>query len=56
MGHAALPFIFSELRDRGGQWYWALECICRENPAADAKTLPEAKHLWLEYADKHGYL
>ncbi|MFN0106140.1 MAG: hypothetical protein ACKV2U_29125 [Bryobacteraceae bacterium] len=56
MGHAALPLIFSELKNRGGHWYWALECICGENPAAEAETLPEAKRLWLEYADKHNYL
>jgi hypothetical protein len=56
MGQAALPLIFSELRDRGGQWYWALECIVRDNPAAGAETLPEAKRMWLEYARKHNYL
>lgn len=56
MGRAVLPLIFSELRDRGGQWYWALECILGDNPAASAETLPEAKCLWLEYARKHNYL
>jgi hypothetical protein len=56
MGRAVLPFIFSELRDRGGQWYWALECIVGQNPAAHAETLPEAKHIWLEYARANNYL
>lgn len=56
MGSAVLPLIFADLRDRGGQWYWALECITGENPAAEAQTLPDAKRLWLEYAAQHQYL
>ena len=53
MGRAALPLIFADLKEIGGHWYWALECICGENPASGAETLPEAKRLWLEYANKH---
>ena len=56
MGRPALPFIFADLRDNGGHWYWALECICRDNPAREAKTLPEAKRLWLEYAQEGGFI
>ncbi len=56
MGKAVLPLIFSELRHRGGQWYWALECITGDNPAVGAESLPEAKRLWLEYANQHNYL
>lgn len=56
MGRVALPLIFAALRDRGGQWYWALECITGENPAAYAETLMEAKRIWLEYAFTHNYL
>ena len=55
MGRAVLPLIFSALRDRGGQWYWALECITGDNPAKNAETLIEAKRLWLEYGREHGY-
>jgi hypothetical protein len=56
LGRAALPFIFSDLKQRGGQWYWALECITGENPAAHATTLDEAKRSWLDYAAEKGYL
>lgn len=56
MGREVLPFIFAYLRDHGGHWYWALECISGDNPAAEAQTLPEAKRLWLDYASRHGYL
>ena len=56
MGHSVLPLIFSQLRDRGGLWYWALECITGHNPASEAETLREAKSLWLEYAYNRQYL
>jgi hypothetical protein len=32
MGRTALPFIFEELRQRGGHWFWALRAITGENP------------------------
>ena len=56
MGKPVLPFVFSFLRDRGGQWYWALECITGENPAAKADSLQDAKRIWLAYATEHKYL
>ncbi|MGA2588968.1 MAG: hypothetical protein ABSH32_03560 [Bryobacteraceae bacterium] len=56
MGRPVLPLIFAYLKERGGQWYWALECITGENPAAAANTLAEARQLWLDYASENGYL
>jgi hypothetical protein len=56
MGKPVLPFIFADLKRRGGQWYWALECITGDNPAATAATLDEARSLWLEYAANNDYL
>jgi hypothetical protein len=56
MGKPVLPLIFSELRNNGGQWYWALECITGHNPAVGATNIPEAKQVWLDYAVEHGYL
>jgi hypothetical protein len=56
MGPAALPFIFSELRARGGYWYWALECITGDNPAAESDRISHAKAAWLEYAVQRGYI
>ena len=50
LGRQVLPLIFRELRDRGGQWYWALECITGDNPAAGAQSISEAKQAWLRYA------
>jgi len=48
--------IFTDLRDNGGLWYWALECITGDNPATNATTLDEQKRAWLEYATAKGYL
>jgi hypothetical protein len=42
--------------ERGGQWYWALECITGDNSASDATSIEEAKRLWLDYAVKHHYI
>ena len=56
LGRQVLPLIFRELRDRGGQWYWALECITGDNPAASAQNISEAKQAWLRYAVERGYL
>ena len=55
MGKAALPLIFNDLLNNGGQWYWALECITGDNPAVNAANIQEAKKAWLQYADRHGY-
>jgi len=56
MGPVVLPFILEDLRDHGGYWYWALECITRENPAEGAPDLPAAKAAWLEFGRVHGYI
>lgn len=32
MGESALPFIFEEMRNRGGHWFWALRAITGGNP------------------------
>ncbi|MBM3764064.1 MAG: hypothetical protein FJW32_01615 [Acidobacteria bacterium] len=56
LGTPVLPLIFTDLRDNGGLWYWALECITGDNPATNATTLDEQKRAWLEYATAKGYL
>jgi hypothetical protein len=56
MGKPALPLIFRELKERGGYWYWALECITGLNPAASATNIEEAKRAWLEFATSANYI
>jgi hypothetical protein len=56
MGPSALPLIFSELRARGGHWYWALQSITGENPAAGLETIPEARRAWIEYGVSRNFI
>lgn len=57
MGKDALPFIFRELQERGGDWIWALEYIVRsENPAKGSTSFKETVRLWLEWARTKGHI
>jgi hypothetical protein len=56
MGKPVLPLIFRELKERGGYWYWALECITGLNPAASAASIEEATRTWLEFAASAHYI
>jgi hypothetical protein len=55
MGKDALPFIFQELKQRGGHWIWALTAITGEDPAEPDHSLKEAVAAWLEWGRRHGY-
>jgi len=58
MGPEVLPFIFRELQDRGGHWFWALSAITRHHPVPreHAGNVRLMKETWLLYAREHGYL
>jgi len=56
MGKVALPFIFRELKERGGHWLWALCSITGEDAAKPEHNLKQAVEAWLEWGKKHGYL
>jgi hypothetical protein len=58
MGRVALPWIFRELRDRGGQWFLALRAITRENAVKpeDKGKIPKMTAAWLRWGEEHGYL
>lgn len=58
MGPRAIPLILEDLRERGGQWYWALGAITGESPVP-----PEAsgnarrvKDAWLQWGRDHGQI
>ena len=57
MGKDALPFIFRELRGRGGDWLWAIESIVRPrvNPAQGATNFKDAVATWLKWGKDNGY-
>lgn len=54
MGKEALPFIFDEMKNRGGDWLWALQAITRENPASGTTSFKEAVAAWFAWARKMG--
>ena len=58
MGPTALPFILEELRDRGGQWYWALRAIAEHSPISPgaAGNIPAMRDAWLQWGVEHGYI
>lgn len=58
MGEKALPFIFEDLRTRGGQWYWALRYITGASPVPpDASgNARRVRDTWLECGRTKGYI
>ncbi len=58
MGHAVLPLLLEELRNRGGDWYDALDAITREDPVPpDAYgDISRMKALWIDWGLRHGHL
>jgi len=56
LGRPAVPLVLEELRDRRGLWFWALHHMTGEDPAAQAKTIDEARSLWLSWGKKNRYI
>jgi hypothetical protein len=56
MGKAALPFIFSELKEKKGHWFWALCAITGEDPAKAEHQFRDAVNAWMEWGRTHGYV
>jgi len=56
MREAALPFIFRELEEHGGHWYWALQAITEQTVGDSSDNLTTARAKWLEWGRANGYL
>ncbi|MCI0490408.1 MAG: hypothetical protein L0229_27760 [Blastocatellia bacterium] len=58
MGRVALPWIFRELKLRGGHWFLALRAITRENPVKpeDRGKIKKMTEAWLQWGEEHGFL
>ncbi len=58
LGRLVLPFILRELRDRGGQWYYALEALTGVNPIPPGAEgyIPKMKTAWLEWGESQGLI
>ena len=56
MGETALPFIFDEMRQRGGHWFWALRAITGENPVPPEHrgNVEAMTQDWLQWARQRG--
>lgn len=54
--NVVLPFIFTELRDKGGHWFWALHFLTGESIGDRDDSLATVKAKWLEWGHNHGYL
>lgn len=57
-GESMLPFILEDLRDHGGEWYWALKAISGESPVpADAAGRRQlVDEAWLNWGRQRGYI
>jgi hypothetical protein len=58
MGPVAVPYIFREMQNHGGHWFWALRHITHENPvpAEDAGNIQQMTEAWLRWGREHRYL
>jgi len=58
MGKEALPFIFREMQNRRGDWFWALEALVEEHeqPPARQDNFNAAMAVWLKWGEDNGYL
>ena len=57
LGWGVTPLILKDLQTRpGGHWFWALEAVTGENPAAALESLDEAIQAWLNWGKERGYL
>jgi hypothetical protein len=57
MGEAALPFIFKELADPTGRWFWALTSITGHEPFKGQRGIADQqmREAWLGWSREHGY-
>lgn len=56
MGKPALPLILARLRQRPGQWFWALTAISGQDPAHDEITVAGARDVWLRWGAERGLI
>jgi len=57
MGPIAIPYILSELRQKPGHWFWALNAITGENPVAPEHrgNIRKMTEDWLRWGKANGY-
>jgi hypothetical protein len=55
MGPAVVPLLLGELKARPAHWFWALNAITREDPAAGIDRFSDAREAWLSWGRDRGY-
>ncbi|SRR5260221_13195851 len=53
---SVIPLILNRLSAHGGDWFFALESIAGENPAAHCKDYDDALVAWKNWAKQRGFL
>ena len=58
MGSIAIPLILSELKQKPGHWFWALNAITGEDPVPPEQRgkIKEMAKVWIEWGTKRGYI
>lgn len=56
MREGALPFIFQELKTKGGHWFFALQTITNQTVGTPGDDFEIVRRAWLEWGQAHGYL
>lgn len=58
MGPIAIPLILSELKQKFGHWFWALNAITGEDPVSPEQRgkVKEMAKAWIEWGIKQGYI
>lgn len=54
----AIPYLLEELRDRPGNWFWALRSISRRNPVSyeDKWNMKKMIESWLQWGRRNKYI
>ncbi len=58
MGKQVLPFIFKDLKENYGHWFWALTILTGENPVPpeDEGNIQKMREMWLEYGERNNII
>lgn len=53
-----IPLILRRMQKKGGQWFWALAALAKENPASDRDrgNIKAMRNAWIRWGQKHGHI
>lgn len=56
LGKQVLPLLLRKLDEQPANWFWALECITREDPAPTNASFNDRSQAWLTWGRMKGYI